>query len=180
MSDSTPAAAAQEVVITRISGTPRDAVFRAWTDPDEVSAWYGPEQLGTPRETIRIDLRVGGRYEPTMVRRDGGGRFAIGYEIVEVVDPQLLVPRSDPTPGAGMHDPTITRVERHDLGGRTRMVLTDGPYPDSSPAAAGWEQAFDKFAACVRGSLEATPGGWSTPFGTYSRKRPRSRKPTAA
>jgi uncharacterized protein YndB with AHSA1/START domain len=41
MSDSTPAAAAdQEVLITRIVEAPRERVFRAWTDPDEVAAWY--------------------------------------------------------------------------------------------------------------------------------------------
>ena len=67
MSDSTPMAATdQEVLITRIFEAPRERVFRAWTDPDEVAAWYGPEHFDTPRERIRIDLRVGGRYELTM------------------------------------------------------------------------------------------------------------------
>ena len=32
---------ANEVLITRIFDAPREAVFKAWTDPDEVSAWYG-------------------------------------------------------------------------------------------------------------------------------------------
>ena len=35
--------------------------------PDQVAAWYGPEHFDTPRERIHIDLRVGGRYELTMV-----------------------------------------------------------------------------------------------------------------
>ena len=38
-----------------------------------------------------------------MVRRDGGGEFAVGYEIVELVEPELLVLRSDPMPEMGMH-----------------------------------------------------------------------------
>ena len=59
MSDPTPQAAAdQEVLITRIFEAPRERVFRAWTDPDQVAAWYGPEHFDTPRERIRIDLRV--------------------------------------------------------------------------------------------------------------------------
>jgi len=152
MSDPTPAAAAgQEVLITRIFEAPREKVFRAWTDPDEVAAWYGPEHFDAPRERIRIDLRVGGRYELTMVQRGGGGEFAIGYEILELVEPELIVLRSDPMPEAGMHEPTITRVELHDLGGRTRMTLTDGPYPESGHAEAGWSAAFDKLAALVAG-----------------------------
>ena len=94
MSDSTPLAASeQEVLITRIFDAPRERVFKAWTDPDEVAAWYGPEHFVTPRERIHIDLRVGGRYELTMVRRDGGGEFSIGYDILELVEPELLVLR---------------------------------------------------------------------------------------
>jgi len=152
MSDPTPAAAAgQEVLITRIFEAPREKVFRAWTDPDEVAAWYGPEHFDAPRERIRIDLRVGGRYELTMVQRGGGGEFAVGYEILELVEPELIVLRSDPMPEAGMHEPTITRVELHDLGGRTRMTLTDGPYPESGHAEAGWSAAVDKLAALVAG-----------------------------
>jgi uncharacterized protein YndB with AHSA1/START domain len=152
MSDSTPATAAgQEVVITRVFDAPREQVFKAWTDPDEVAAWYGPEHFETPRDRIRIDARVGGRYELTMVRRDGGGEFAIGYEIVELVEPELLVLRSDPMPEMGMHEPTVTRVELEDLDGRTRMTLTDGPDTESRHAEAGWSAALDKLAALVAG-----------------------------
>jgi uncharacterized protein YndB with AHSA1/START domain len=152
MSDSTPATAAdQEVVITRVFDAPREQVFKAWTEPDEVAAWYGPEHFETPRDRIRIDARVGGRYELTMVRRDGGGEFAIGYEIVELVEPELLVLRSDPMPEMGMHEPTVTRVELEDLDGRTRMTLTDGPYTESRHAEAGWSAALDKLAALVAG-----------------------------
>src|SRR6266545_6959084 len=97
MSDSTPAAAAdQEVLITRIFEAPREQVFRAWTDPDAVAAWYGPEHVDTPREKIHIDLRIGGRYELTMVQRGDGREFAVGYEIVELVEPELIVLRAAP------------------------------------------------------------------------------------
>ena len=66
---------AQQVLITRIFDAPRARVFQAWTDPDDVAAWYGPEHFDTPREMIRIDLRVGGRYELTTVQRDNGASF---------------------------------------------------------------------------------------------------------
>ena len=154
MSDSTPLAASdQEVLITHIFDAPRERVFRAWTDPDEVAAWYGPEHMDAPRERIRIDLRVGGRWELTMVQRGGGGgEFAIGYDIVELVEPELLVLRSDPMPEMGMHEPTVTRVELHDHGAKTRMTLTDGPYLQGrGHAEAGWIAAFDKLATHVAG-----------------------------
>jgi len=153
MTDSTPTAgASQEVLITRIFEAPRERVFKAWTDADEVAAWFGPEQMTTPREHIHIDLRVGGRYELTMVGREGGGEFSIGYEIIELLEPELIVLRSDPMPEAGMHEPTVLRVEFHDHGEKTRMTLSDGPFPaGAGHAEAGWNAAFEKLEAVVAG-----------------------------
>jgi uncharacterized protein YndB with AHSA1/START domain len=151
MSDSTPVVAAdQEVLITRIFEAPREHVFRAWTDPDAVAAWYGPEHMDAPRERIHIDPRVGGRWELTMVQRGGGAQFSIGYEIIELVEPELIVLRSDPMPEMGMPEPTVVRVEFHDHGTKTRMTLSDGPYPGGQGhAEAGWNAAMEKLAAHV-------------------------------
>lgn len=150
MSDATPTTADQVVLITRIFEAPRQDVFRAWTDPDELAAWYGPEHMDAPRERIRIDLRVGGRWELTMVQRSGTAEFSIGYDILEVVEPELIVMRSDPMPGVGMHEPTVVRVEFHDHGDKTRMTLSDGPYASGSGhAEAGWNAALDKLATTV-------------------------------
>jgi uncharacterized protein YndB with AHSA1/START domain len=153
MSDSGPVAATDaHVVITRIFDAPRERVFRAWTHPEEVATWYGPEHFDTPRDRIHIDLRVGGRYELTMVQRDSGAEFTIGYDIIELIEPELIVLRSDPMPGMGMHQPTITRVELHAHGDKTRMTLSDGPYPGGSGhAESGWNSAFDKLARLVAG-----------------------------
>jgi uncharacterized protein YndB with AHSA1/START domain len=136
----------QDVLITRIFDAPREQVFKAWTDPDEVATWYGPEQMEVPRDSVRIDARVGGRWEVTMVPRGGGEGFAIGYEIVELVEPELLVMRSDPMPGHP--NGTVVRVQLHDHGAKTRMTLTDGPFPTGAGhAEAGYLAAFDKLAA---------------------------------
>jgi uncharacterized protein YndB with AHSA1/START domain len=136
----------QDVLITRIFDAPREQVFKAWIDPDEVAAWYGPAHMGVPRESVRIDARVGGRWEITMVPQAGGDGFAIGYDIVEFVEPELLVMRSDPAPG--QPDGTLVRVELHDHGPKTRMTLSDGPFPAGRDhAAAGYHGALDKLAA---------------------------------
>jgi uncharacterized protein YndB with AHSA1/START domain len=149
MTDPTPAAAAQEVLITRIFDAPRERIFRAWIDPDEVSVWYGPEGFDAPRERIHIDARPGGRWELTMVRRDGGAELTIGYDILELVEPERLVLRSDPMPAMGMHEPTVVRVELHDHGAKTRMTLSDGPLPTDVRARAegGWRAALETLAA---------------------------------
>ena len=153
MSDSMPVPADQAVLITRIFDVPRERVFSAWTDPDEVAAWYGPEHFDTPRERVHIDLRVGGRYELTMVQRAGGAEFTIGYDILELVEPELIVLRSDPMPEMGMSEPTIVRIELHDHGAKTRMTFSDAPYPPEGRgyAEAGWSQSFDKLEGVVAG-----------------------------
>ena len=148
--DTKTAADAQQVAITHVFDAPIEHVFRAWTDPDELAAWYGPAAMRTPRENIRIDLRVGGRYELTMVSLDGDREFTIGYEIVELSPPELLVLRSDPMPEAGKDASTTVRVALEDLDGRTRMTLTDGPLPfGREHAEAGYRAAVEKLAAHV-------------------------------
>lgn len=152
MNDATPATTTdQQILLTRIFEAPRERVFRAWTEPDELAAWYGPEHMDAPRERIHIDLRIGGRWELTMVSRGGGGEFTISYAIVELVEPELLVLQSDPRPEMGMHEPTILRVAFHDHGARTRMTLSDGPYPPQGRghAEAGWTAAFDSLATIL-------------------------------
>jgi uncharacterized protein YndB with AHSA1/START domain len=146
-----PTAQDQQVLITRIFDAPRELVFRAWTDPDQIAQWFGPEHFDTPRETVEIDLRIGGRYELTMVQRHSGARFPVRYEIVELDPPRLLVLRSEPMPEVGIHGATFTRVELHDHGDKTRMTLSDGPYTEAGHAEAGWHAAFGKLDALVTG-----------------------------
>jgi uncharacterized protein YndB with AHSA1/START domain len=139
----------QQVVITRVFDAPRDLVFRAWTEPDHVAKWFGPQGFDIPRDSVVIDLRVGGRFELRMVSSRMGFDTRLVYEIVELVEPELLVLRHEPKPEMGIPDATVTRVELHDENGKTRMVLTDGPYVESGHAESGWSQAFDKLAALV-------------------------------
>jgi uncharacterized protein YndB with AHSA1/START domain len=144
-----PTAQDQQVLITRVFDAPRDLVFQAWTDPDHVAQWFGPEGFDTPRETVTIDLRVGGRFELEMVQRHSGALFPVRYEIIELDPPRLLVLESDPMPEMGMHEPTLTRIELHDHGDKTRMTLGDGPYTQSAHAEAGWNGAFAKLEALL-------------------------------
>ena len=144
------AAQDQQVLITRVFDAPRDLVFRAWTDPDHVAQWFGPDGFETPREKVAVDLRIGGRYELTMVERESGREFPILYEVVELDSPRLLVLRSDPIPEVGIHEGTVTRIELHDHGDRTRMTLSDGPYTEAKHAETGWHAAFDKLEALLK------------------------------
>ena len=56
-----------QLVITRIFDAPRALVYQAFVDPDQVAQWFGPVGWSVPRDSIDIDLRVGGRQKFTMV-----------------------------------------------------------------------------------------------------------------
>jgi uncharacterized protein YndB with AHSA1/START domain len=142
-------AADQQVLITRVFDAPRELVFRAWTDPEQVAQWFGPRHFDTPRDSVVIDLRIGGRFDLTMVQKDTGAEFPVRYEIVELDPPRLLVLRSEPMPEVGIHDGTITRIELHDHGDKTRMTMADGPYTQAAHAEAGWHAAFAKLDALL-------------------------------
>jgi uncharacterized protein YndB with AHSA1/START domain len=73
----------------------------------------------------------------------------VSYEIIELDPPRLLVLKSEPMPEVGMHEPTVTRIELHDHGDKTRMSLSDGPYVQSAHAEAGWKGAFAKLDALL-------------------------------
>src|SRR5947208_4604945 len=99
MSDATPVQAAEHnITITRVFDAPRELVFKAWTDPDQVARWFGPAGFETPRESVEIDLRVGGRFKLRMVQGRAGMEYGLKYEIIELVETELLVIRSEPIP----------------------------------------------------------------------------------
>ena len=138
------------VTIIRTFNASPEKVFAAWTDPAQIARWYGPQQFEAPADRITVDLRPGGRWELTMVRRDGAGELPIGYQILEVDPPALLVMRSDPMPN--MPDPTVVRIEITANGDGARLTLTDGPMPEvaAAGAEAGYTAALDKLAATLR------------------------------
>ena len=45
----------RDLVITRIIDAPLELVWKAWTDPQYVMRWWGPEFYTSP--TCKIDLR---------------------------------------------------------------------------------------------------------------------------
>lgn len=59
----------REVVISRVIDAPRSMVFAAWTDPDQIQQWFGPD--GMMIETKEIDLKAGGVWRFDMVASDG-------------------------------------------------------------------------------------------------------------
>jgi uncharacterized protein YndB with AHSA1/START domain len=138
-----------DLVITRIFDAPRHLVFRAFTDPDQLAAWFGPVGWSVPRDTVDIDPRPGGKQVFTMVNdADPSMSSPVNAIFVEVVENELLVGEEDvshiPDFGADKLRLTIEFHEEED--GRTRLVLTQSPFPTEmeSGAREGWGSSFTK------------------------------------
>ena len=68
-----PAAPAKErpsLTLRRRYPVAAEKVWRAWTDPQALKAWFGPEEIVSV-PLAEVDLRVGGRFRVTMLAADG-------------------------------------------------------------------------------------------------------------
>ena len=57
------------LTIRRTLAAPRELVFRAWTEPDRLSQWWGAGP-GFTTPIAEVDLRVGGKYRLGMQAPD--------------------------------------------------------------------------------------------------------------
>ncbi len=135
-------------LVRDFDATPEE-LWAAWTDPDEAAVWWHPAGLRTPRETVTIDARVGGRYAYTMVDDATGARYPTGGVYREVVENVRLVftwgsPDDDPD------DAPLVTVTLEPLGRLTRQTFdlrgADGARGDGW-IHDGWESALDELGA---------------------------------
>lgn len=59
----------REIVLSRVFDARRELVFKAWTDKDHITKWFGPS--GFSCTTHEIDIRVGGCWRFDMCAPDG-------------------------------------------------------------------------------------------------------------
>lgn len=145
-------ASRREVRLTRLFRAPRELVFKAWIDPDQIAAWWAPKQCEIPRETVEIAPHVGGRIHFSMVERQSGTIYPVRFQIVEISEPELLVLASDPMPDIGLLYPMITRAVFDAEGEDTLVTVTQSPHTEKTQegATAGWTESLDKLEKLLR------------------------------
>jgi uncharacterized protein YndB with AHSA1/START domain len=104
----------REITATRIFDAPRDLVFDAWTDPQQVVQWWGPNGFTTTIQAM--DVRPDGVWDFIMHGPDGTDyKNKIIYR--EVVRPERLV--YDHISGPPFH----VTVTFEDVGEKTRLSM---------------------------------------------------------
>lgn len=83
-----PGADDLEIVLTRTFSAPRDRVYAAFTKPELLREWWGPEDFSVA--DTRIDPRPGGRYRIVLRAPDGTEYPATGT-YVQADEPDRVV-----------------------------------------------------------------------------------------
>ena len=144
-----------QLALTRIVDAPRAHVYRAFTDPDQFAAWWGPIGNSVPRDQVDFDVRPGGYQEWSEVFPADPGIWTRGrIDLTEVVDGELLdgvMHITGQLPGGFEPFETRIRVEFYDeADGRTRLEIRQWlPEQYVSPTEGGWGEALSKLDAML-------------------------------
>lgn len=132
----------QELLYHRVVGAAPDLVFACLTDPDHLTAFWGPKGTTSPRESIEVDLRAGGVFTTLMVSDRDGSSYRMRAVYDEVDPPRRLAWTDVDT---GLH----TTVTFEDLGdGRTAVDIRQTHLPPgirAPEAQAGFLSSLDRF-----------------------------------
>lgn len=139
-----------QLAISRIFDAPRDVVYQAFVDPDQLAQWFGPVGFVVPRDTVAVDASVGGYHRLVMVSADDPSvRSPVDATFTEVVENELLVgeQHAEGIPGFEGIAIMMLRLEFHDEpGGKTRLELRQGPFSQrlEEDSREGWNSSFGK------------------------------------
>jgi uncharacterized protein YndB with AHSA1/START domain len=136
------------ITIVRRFDSPRELVFKAWTDPVQFAQWYGT--AGTTVEDVLMDVRPGGAWSATMLVEGDPGVIPWSGVYREVDPPSRLVLTLQDRPGPEFELCTVVLTE---VDGGTEMTFTQvGGHMDAAgyaQAKAGWAGFFADLAAIV-------------------------------
>ena len=151
----------REIVITRVFEAPRAPVFKAWTEPERVMRWWGPNGFSAP--SCKIDLRPGGIFHTCMRSPEGQDFWSKGVYCEVVVPERIVCTDSFADADGNVVEPshygmsptwprealvTLTFAEHE---GRTTLTLRHAvgtaTVSEAEMCQQGWSESLDKLAA---------------------------------
>ena len=131
------------VRVTRTFPVSRARLFQAWTDPDQIPAWWLPEGFGDPE--VEVDLRPGGAFRIAMVNAEGVRYRALGT-FTEIRQEQRLVSTWSWAEWPEAGETTLT-VEFRDTQSGSELVLEHTGFPTPEIAQEhekGWVDCVER------------------------------------
>lgn len=155
----------RDLVVTRIFDASVERVWRAWSDPDQVMRWWGPNGFTSP--TCRMDFRVGGTTIVHM-RAPAFGELYNTWEYREIIPMRRIEfiqnfsdEKGNTIDPVDIGLPPETR-EAKDIrnivtfraldDGRTELTVTESAYSSDRAlnlSKMGLEQCLDKMEAIL-------------------------------
>ena len=153
----------EAIVITRTFDAPRERVFAAFTQPEALKKWWGPNGFTTP--VARIDPRPGGIFHACMRSPEGQDFWSRGV-YREVVKPERIVSTDTFADADGnIVDPShygmsptwpreaLVTLTFADRSGKTAFTLhhhvPGSTTADRDMCRQGWNESLDRLAASV-------------------------------
>lgn len=151
---------AKEVTFERTYDAPVEAVWQAWTDPEKLKQWWGPNDVSIPECTV--DLRVDGEFYIVMEAGEAmgpykGTRWPMKATYTLIDEPAKLSYSSEAWTEGDEEASKITQTAELTLSeanGKTNMtlkvtILSTGPHAGAAVEGIqyGFNQQFDKLDA---------------------------------
>ncbi|HEY1870989.1 MAG TPA: SRPBCC family protein [Chitinophagaceae bacterium] len=141
--------AEMEMTLTRVINAPREMVFKAWTEKDQLEKWWGPKDFTNP--VCDVDFAPGGNILIHMQAPDGT-IYPMDGEFHEIVEPERIVFTSAALDKNGNRlFEVLNTVTFEDEKGKTKLTLhaavshiTDEGRPYLDGMNEGWGQSIDR------------------------------------
>jgi uncharacterized protein YndB with AHSA1/START domain len=130
------------ITLTRRVAASPERVFAAWTDVEQLAAWWWPQLAGT---TYDVDARPGGRYR---IESPAIGATVTGV-YTEVDPPRRLVFTwvwQDVGEPASVEDTVVVTFEPDDDGTQVTVAHTSSEHVPDGGAEQGWNDVMDRLA----------------------------------
>jgi uncharacterized protein YndB with AHSA1/START domain len=145
----------RELILTRIIDAPREAVYRAWTEPELLKQWFAP--LPYTISAAETDVRSGGASLIVMRSPDGEDMPLPGVYLEVVPNEKIVFTDAYTEPWEPSEHPFMTvTVTLDDLDGKTRYTaraahwtVADREKHEAMGFHSGWGQCADQLAALV-------------------------------
>lgn len=157
MTATTPAlneAAARSLLISRTFDVPRELVFEAWTKPQHLTQWWGPNDFTLP--FCETDFRVGGRYRFCMRSPEGEDHWVWG-EYREILEPERIEFSWNREDAEGkIWNSTLVKLTFTEHEGKTNFTLLQSVFEnvaDRDDHTGGWSQCLarlDSYLSSLR------------------------------
>ena len=132
------------LVVERTFPATPEKLFDAWTRPDILVRWWGPEGMTIPEHSI--ELREGGKWHTTMRNADGGEVFVSG--VYKTIDrPKTLAfTWAWRQPDGSRGEETVVTVTFQAVKGGTRLKLDQRSFAEVSNRdnhGMGWNSSLN-------------------------------------